>query len=350
MLSQGFAIAGREIGADYPPYVIAEMSANHLGDKSRALAIVDAAARIGADAVKLQTYTADTMTLDVDAPAFQIEGGLWDGRKLFELYQEACTPWEWHAELFAHAKRVGIQIFSSPFDETSVDFLEELGAPAYKIASFELIDIPLIERVARTKKPIIMSTGMASVQEIEEALAAARGSGAENLMLLYCVSAYPAKPESFHLQTIPDMQRRFGVPIGLSDHSMGGCIATAAVALGAVAVEKHVTLARIDGGPDGAFSMEPDEMEALVRDVRTVWAARSGVGYAEEKDEARSRLHRRSLFAVADIAQGEKLSTSNIRSIRPGDGLKPKYMHEILGRHATRDVACGTPLSWDLID
>lgn len=343
------AIAGRDIGPEHPPYVIAEMSANHLGDKGRALAIIDAAVRAGADAIKLQTYTAETMTLDVDTPVFQIEGGLWNGRNLYDLYQEACTPWDWHAELFSHARKAGIQIFSSPFDETSVDFLEELGAPAYKIASFELVDIPLIERVARTKKPIIMSTGMATVQEIEEAVAAARKGGADHVMLLYCISAYPTKPESFHLQTISDMQRRFGVPIGLSDHSLGSCIAIAAVALGAVVVEKHMTLARSDGGPDGAFSMEPDEMAALVNDVRTVWAARGEACYAQGGDEENSRVFRRSIFVVDDIAEGEELNAVNLGVIRPGYGLKPKHMREVLGRRAARDIARGTPLAWDLI-
>jgi len=348
-VSAALAIAGRPIGPGHPPYMIAEMSGNHNGDIGRALGLIDAAKAAGADAVKLQTYTADTITIDHDGPGFLIEGGLWDGRRLYELYQEAHTPWDWHPRLFDHARQLGIACFSSPFDPTAVDFLESLGAPAFKVASFELVDLPLVARMARTGKPLIMSTGLASESDIAEAVTAARGAGAKDIVLLHCTSGYPTPADQMHLRTLPHLAAAHGVVAGLSDHSMGTAAAVAAVALGAAVIEKHFTLARADGGPDSAFSLEPDELARLVADCRDAWAALGDVHYEEVAAEAASREHRRSLYVVADVKQGEPLSAANVRSIRPGHGLAPKHLPDVLGRPAARDLKRGEPLAWDQI-
>jgi N-acetylneuraminate synthase len=349
-MTKPFEIAGRSIGPDFSPYIIAELSGNHNGDMNRALALVDAAAETGADAIKLQTYTADTITLDVDRPEFRIQGGLWDGRSLYELYREASTPWEWHAALFARAREHGVHVFSSPFDHTAVDFLEALGAPAHKIASFELVDTPLIAKAASTGKPLIMSTGIASYAEIEDAVRAAREGGADGLALLHCISAYPAAPKTMRLQTIKTLGTAFGVPVGLSDHTLGSAVAVASIALGACIIEKHMTLARADGGPDADFSLEPAEFTQLVADCRMAHAAlgdaqhdRKGVGGANAQ-------FRRSLYVVADVAEGEVLSEANVRSVRPGNGLAPKHLDGVLGRTAARSLTRGEPLDWSMVD
>lgn len=350
MTSTTLEIDGRPIGAGHPPYLIAEMSGNHNGDIERAFRLIEAAKAAGADAVKLQTYTADTITIDHDGPDFTIHGGPWDGRRLYYLYAEAHTPWEWHRDLFARARDIGITVFSSPFDPTAVDFLEELGAPAYKIASFELIDLPLVRKVAATGKPLIMSTGMANEAEIAEAVDMARSVGNDDIVLLHCVSAYPARPEEANLRTVPDIADRFGVLAGLSDHTMGIEVSLAAVALGAVVIEKHFTLARTDGGPDAGFSLEPAELAALVSGCRTAWQALGHAGYARTAGEAGNALFRRSLYVVRDIAAGEALTPENIRSIRPGFGLPPKDYDTIIGRRATRHLARGTALAWDMVE
>ena len=341
------AIAGRAIGPEQPPYVIAEMSGNHNGDIHRAFALIEAAKAAGADAVKLQTYTADTITIDHDGPGFVIEGGLWDGRKLHELYQEAHTPWDWHPRLFEKAREVGITIFSSPFDPTAVDFLETLHAPAYKVASFEIVDTPLVAAMAATGKPLILSTGLASPEDVDDAVKAAQGAGDGGLILLHCTSGYPTPAAQMHLRTMADLGARHGVPVGLSDHTMGTAVSVAAVALGACVIEKHFTLAREDGGPDAAFSLEPHELAVLTRDCRQAWEALGGVHYETVEAEAASRDHRRSLYVVADVRQGESLTTANVRSIRPGFGLAPKHLHAVLGRAAARDLKKGEPLAWD---
>ena len=329
--------------------MIAEMSANHGGSFERALAILEAAKRAGADAVKLQTYRPDTITIDHDGPGFVIEEGLWKGRRLYELYAEAMTPWEWHAPLFERACALGLTVFSSPFDFTAVDLLESLGAPAYKIASFECIDLPLIERCARTGKPLVISTGMANLGEIEEAVAAARRGGAREILLLHAVSAYPAPAEEASLATIAHLARAFDLPVGLSDHPLGTAVPVAAVALGAVAIEKHVTLRRADGGADAAFSLEPDELARMVEDCRTAWLARGEIRYSRTRGETPIATFRRSLYVVRDVKAGEVFTDANVRSIRPGFGLPPKHLAEILGRRARRDVARGTPLAWELL-
>lgn len=343
-------IAGRAIGPHHPPYIIAEMSGNHNGDIDRALALLDAAKAAGADAVKLQTYTADTITIDHDGPGFIVKGGLWDGRKLYELYQEAHTPWPWHADLFAKGKELGLTVFSTPFDASAIELLEKLGAPAYKIASFEAIDLPLIRLAAQTGKPLIVSTGMAGLGEIQEVVETVHKAGGRHLILLHCVSAYPSRPEDANLRTIPNMREAFGVPIGLSDHSPGHAVAVAATALGAVAIEKHFTLRRADGGVDSAFSLEPEELAALVAGTATAWAALGKVNYAPEAGEKASLVFRRSLYAVAEIAAGAVLSAENIRSIRPGFGLPPKHLPELLGRRAAREIRRGEPLGWHMIE
>jgi pseudaminic acid synthase len=342
-------IAGRAIGLGHPPYIVAELSGNHNGDIQRALALIDAAKAAGADAVKLQTYTADTITIDHDGPEFRIEGGLWDGRRLYELYQEAHTPWDWHPQLFAHAKAIGIHIFSSPFDPTAVTFLEGLQAPAFKIASFELVDIPLIEQCARTGKPLVMSTGLASKTEIAEAVAAAKGAGHGGVILLHCTSAYPAPMEDMNLRTLQRLAAENDVVVGLSDHSMGVTASVAAVALGASFIEKHFTLARADGGVDSDFSLEPHELARLVSECRDAWSALGSESFDETPSEVVNRDHRRSLYVVHDVKAGEAITEANVRSIRPGYGLPPKYLPEVMGRTARRDIARGTPLDWDLM-
>ena len=343
-------IAGRRIGPGHRPYVVAELSANHLGGLERALAIVDAAARAGVDAVKLQTYTPDTITIDHTGPGFVLESGPWRGRRLYELYQEAHTPWEWHAALFERARALGIAAFSSPFDASAVSLLESLGCPAYKIASFELVDPALIAAAAATGKPLLLSTGMADGKEIAEAIAAARAAGAREVALLHCVSSYPSRVEDSNLRTIPDMAQRFGVPVGLSDHTLGTTVAVAATVLGACVIEKHATLRRADGGPDAAFSLEPDELARLVEDAAAAFAALGAIHYAPEESELAMRALRRSLYVVADMAPGETFTQQNLRSIRPGHGLPPRHLPEVLGRRARGAIARGTPLSWSLVD
>jgi pseudaminic acid synthase len=343
-------IAGRKIGPGHPVYIIAEMSANHGGSLEHACKVVREAAACGADAVKLQTYTADTLTIDSTAPPFQIgQGTLWANRTLYDLYQEAYTPWEWQPRLQEVARECGITLFSTPFDATAVDFLEGMQVPAHKIASFEVVDLALIERIARTGKPIIMSTGMATLTEIDEAVATIRSTGNEQFALLKCTSAYPAPPDEMHLRTIPHLAQAFGVPVGLSDHTMGTAVPVASVALGASIIEKHFCLSRSEGGPDSTFSLEPSELRQLVHDVRMAEQALGRVDYGVSPKEQASRVFRRSLFVVRDIAAGETFSAENIRSIRPGHGLPPKFLPQVLGRRASQPIARGTPLSWDLI-
>jgi len=344
MTAATFAIAGRTIGPDQPPYIVAELSGNHFGSRADMLRLLEAAARTGADAVKLQTYTPDTITLDHDGPEFRLTDGPWAGRTLYDLYTEAHTPWDWHAELFARGRELGVSVFSTPFDETAIALLESLGAPAYKIASFECIDLPLIGAAAATGKPLIISTGMADDGEIADA--AADGG----LALLHCVSAYPARAEDYHLRSIARLARTHDVVAGLSDHTLGTTVAVAAVSLGACLVEKHLTLARADGGPDASFSLEPDEFTILVRTCREAWRALGTDEPRHVAEEERNARLRRSLYAVADIAAGAVLSRDNVRSIRPGNGLPPRHLPDLLGRRARTDIARGTPLSWSLVD
>jgi N-acetylneuraminate synthase len=343
-------IGNREIGADHRPYLIAEMSGNHNNSLDRALEIVDAAAASGADAIKLQTYTADTMTLDLHTPDFVIDDpkSLWNGRNLYDLYDEAHTPWDWHAPIMERAKSHGIACFSSPFDHSAVDFLETLDVPAYKIASFELIDIPLIERVAATGKPLIMSTGMATVAEIGDAVLAARRAGTEDIILLKCTSTYPAEPLNTNLATIPAMRQAFSCEVGLSDHTMGTGVSVASVALGAPLIEKHFTLARADGGVDSAFSMEPSEFHALRIECDRAWQAIGGIAFGGTPAEDGSRIFRRSLYIAKDMHAGDVLTTENLRAIRPGYGLPPKFLSTLVGKPVARAVSAGTPASWSL--
>ncbi|MBO6784991.1 MAG: pseudaminic acid synthase [Alphaproteobacteria bacterium] len=349
MPANNFAIAGRQIGPGAPPYVIAEMSGNHNGDIARAKAIMKAARDAGADALKMQTYTADTITIDHDGDDFRIESGLWAGRTLHDLYGEAHTPWDWHEELFAYGREIGITVFSAPFDDTAVDLLESLDAPAYKIASFEAIDLPLITRVARTGKPMIISTGMANLDEIGEAVSAAQAGGAGGLALLHCVSGYPTPVTDSNLRVIPDLVERFGVVAGLSDHTPGTAVPVAAVALGARIIEKHVTLRRADGGPDAAFSLEPEELATLCRDTRAAWEAMGEIDYSLKESEKDNTVFRRSLYVVADVRAGETFTPDNVRSIRPGFGLPPKRLPDVLGRTAKSDIPRGTALQDDMI-
>ena len=351
MAPNAFEIAGRKIGSGHPTYLIAELSANHLHDIERALAIVDAAAEAGADAIKLQTYTPDTLTIDADGESFRVGGGTpWEGRRLYELYGEAYMPWDWQPRLAERAQERGLHCFSSPFDPSAVDFLEKMDVPAYKIASFELVDTGLIEYAARTGKPLIMSTGMADEGEIADALAAAERGGAAGVALLKCTSAYPSPPDALHLRTLQGMSEAFGVPVGLSDHTLDDVAVISSVALGACIIEKHFTLARADGGPDGAFSLEPAEFRAMVDAVRRTEQALGEVRYGANEAEAETRRFRRSLFVVEDVAPGEAFTERNVRSIRPGAGLAPKHLPEVLGRRAARAATRGTPLSWDLVD
>jgi pseudaminic acid synthase len=344
-----FGIAGRQIGPGHEPFVICELSGNHNGSLERALSMIDAAAGTGADAIKLQTYTADTLTLNHDGPGFQITEGPWAGRTLHDLYAEAFTPYEWHAALFERARQRGVMIFSTPFDASAVELLEGLGAPAYKIASFEAVDLPLIERVAACGKPMIISTGLASLAEMGDALEAAQAAGAGGVALLHCVSSYPAPIEEANVRTVPDLAERFHVVTGLSDHTPGSAASVAAVALGASIIEKHFTLARADGGPDAAFSLEPAEFTALVADCKAAWRALGSATYDELGSERAAAGHRRSLYVAAPVKKGEKLTAANIRSVRPGHGLAPKHLPDVLGLHAKRDLAFGEPLDWSMI-
>lgn len=342
-------IAGTRIAVDSAPYVIAEMSANHNGVIENAFKIIEAAKSAGADAVKLQTYRPDTITLDSDAEDFCIHGGLWDGRTLYDLYQQAHMPWDWHAPLFAHARKHAITIFSSPFDNTAVDLLEDLNAPAYKIASFEAVDLPLIKYVAGTGKPMIISTGMADAEEIEEAIEAARDGGCKELAVLHCVSGYPAPAADYNLRTIADMIRRFGLVTGLSDHTLDNTTAVTSVAMGASIIEKHFTLDRQGGGPDDSFSLEPAELMALCRDSKTAWQAMGQIDYGRKASEQGNAQFRRSLYFVKDLKAGDVITADAVRSVRPGYGLAPKHLAAILGKRVASDVAANTATRIDLI-
>jgi len=343
-------INGRRIGTGHPCYIVAEMSANHNQSFDDAVKIIEAAKEAGADAIKLQTYTPDTMTIDCRSPYFQIgKGSTWEGRHLYDLYGEAYTPWEWQPKLKEIADNLDIDLFSTPFDDTAVDFLEAMEVPAYKIASFEIVDLPLIKRVAQTGKPIIMSTGMATLAEIDEAVSVIREAGNSQIGLLKCTSTYPAPPEAMNLLTIPHLSRTFGVPVGLSDHTLGTAVPIAGVALGACIVEKHFTLSRSAPGPDNAFSLEPDEFKAMVEAVAIAEKAQGSVHYGASEHESKSLIFRRSLFVVQDMKSGEIFTAANIRSIRPGHGLHTRHLEDVLGRHAARDIKRGTPLTWELI-
>ena len=339
----------RAIGPGYPVYIIAEMSANHHQQFGQAVDLIKAAKAAGADAIKLQTYTPDTMTIDCDNSFFTINGTPWAGRNLYDLYGEAYTPWEWQPELKQAAEQIGLDFFSTPFDETAVDFLENLHVPAYKIASFENVDLPLIRKIARTGKPVILSTGMATLAEIEEAIRSFEDAGGKELLLLKCTSSYPAAPEEMNLRTIPHLTETFNVPVGLSDHSMNVAVAVAGVTLGACAIEKHLTLSREQTGPDSSFSLEPDEFKEMVLAVRTTEKALGTIRYGTSPKEQSSQVFRRSIFAVKDIKAGELFSNDNIRSIRPGFGLHSRYLEMIIGRSAKKDIKRGTPLDWKLI-
>ena len=343
-------INGKRIGPKNKVYIIAEMSANHNQNFDEALKIIQAAKNAGADAIKLQTYTPDTITIDCGNEYFQIgKGTIWEGRKLYDLYQEAYTPWDWQPKLKKIANELGMDLFSTPFDHTSVDFLEGLDVPAYKIASFELVDIPLIQRVAKTGKPMIISTGMATLSEIDEAVTTAQEAGCRQIALLKCTSAYPALPEEMNLRTISNLTEAFDCPVGLSDHTLGIAVPIAAVSMGACIVEKHFTLSRSVPGPDSSFSLEPDEFKAMVEAIRVTEKALGSVQYRLTEGEAASRIFRRSLFVVRDIKKGEIFTESNIRSIRPGCGLAPKFIGKVLGRSAATDLVAGTPLQWNHI-
>ena len=343
-------INNRLINLEYPPYVIAEMSANHNGDINNAYKIIDMAKTAGADAVKLQTYKPDTITMDMRTPEFMIEGGLWDGQSLYELYESAFMPWEWHKPLFEYAQKIGITIFSSPFDNTAVDLLEDLKAPAYKIASFEAVDLPLIKYVAQTGKPMIISTGMADAEEIQEAIEAAREGGCKELAILHCVSGYPAPAEDYNLRTLVDMQQRFGLVTGLSDHTIDNTTAISSIALGVSIIEKHVTLDRNGGGPDDSFSLEEEGLRELCVDAKTAWKSLGKVDYGRKLSEQASVKFRRSLYFEKDIKAGEVITKAHVRSIRPGFGLPPKFENEIIGKIAKKDIKLGTATSWMLID
>ncbi len=343
-MSKKIILNGRSIGPQYAPYIIAEMSANHNGNIDNAYEIIKSAYAAGVDAIKMQTYTPDTITLNCDSEDFKIRGGLWDGRTLYDLYQEAYTPWEWHKPLFEHARKLGITIFSSPFDNTAIDLLEDLNAPAYKIASFEAVDLPLIKYAASTGKPMIISTGMADAEEISEAIEAAREGGCKELAILHCVSGYPAPSEDYNLRTIPDMIERFGLVTGLSDHTLDNTTAIASVALGASIIEKHFTLDRSGGGPDDSFSLEPTEMAALCHGAKTAWAALGKVDYGRKSSEQGNAKFRRSLYFVKDLQANEVITPDAVRSVRPGFGLPPKYFDTVIGKRTVRAIASGTPV------
>lgn len=342
-------IDGRSIGANHPPYIIAEISANHNGSMDTAKKIIEEAKRAGADAVKLQTYTPDTITLNSDAEEFQIQGGLWDGRTLYDLYKEAYMPWDWHKPLFDHAREQGITIFSSPFDNTAVDLLEDLNAPAYKVASFEAVDLPLIKYVASTGKPMIISTGMADAEEIQEAIDAARSGGCKELAILRCVSGYPADPADYNLRTIPDMIQRFGVLTGLSDHTLDNTTAIASVAMGACIIEKHFTLDRNGGGPDDSFSLEPSELLNLCESSYVSWKSLGKVDYGKKSSELGNAKFRRSLYFVKDMSAGDVIASDSVRSVRPGYGLAPKFYEKLIGMRVCKDVQKNTPVRFDSV-
>lgn len=346
-MGPSFCISSQTIGKQYPPYIIAEMSANHNGEIENAYKILDAARAAGANAVKIQTYRPDTITIESQRPEFTISGGLWSGRSLYDLYKEAHMPWEWHAPLFEHARKIGLTIFSSPFDKSAIDLLESLDCPAYKIASFEIIDHELIKYAAQTGKPLIMSSGMATLQEISEAVEVATIAGCSELAILHCVSAYPSRPEEYNLKTLIDLQERFDLVVGLSDHTISNVTANAAVALGAAIVEKHFTLDRNGGGPDDSFSMEPADLESLCESTRTTHLALGSVNYTPGDAEVSSMQYRRSLYFVENLKKGEVITERHVRSIRPGFGLKPKYYEKVIGSVAARDIEFGTPVSLD---
>jgi pseudaminic acid synthase len=350
MIIPSITIGGRRISVKDEPYVIAELSANHNGSIETAFALLEVAKKSGASAVKLQTYTADTITLKCDSDEFRIKGGLWDGRTLYDLYEEAHMPWNWHKPLFDYARKLEIPIFSSPFDNTAVDLLEDLNAPAYKIASFEAVDLQLIKYVAATGKPMIISTGMANAEEIEEAINAAREGGCKELAILHCVSGYPAPAADYNLRTITDMIERFGLVTGLSDHTLDNTTAITSVALGASIIEKHFTLNRSGGGPDDSFSLEPAELTALCRDSKTAWKALGNINYGRKSSEQTNAQFRRSLYVVKNVKKGEAFTAENIKSIRPGFGLSPKYYTNIIDRVAKRDIVRGTPTSEELFE
>lgn len=338
----------RLIGLGQPVFVVMEMSGNHNGDINRAYKIIDEAAKAGADAVKLQTYTPDTMTIDSHKKWFMVEGELWGGQSLYDLYKVAYTPWDWQPKLKAYAEKKGLVCFSTPFDETAVDFLEKMEVLLYKVASFEVVDIPLLKKIGQTKKPVIISRGMASMEELKLAIKTLKQWGCPQVLVLHCISSYPAKPEDMNLATIPDLAKRLKAPVGLSDHTISNNVSVAAVALGAVAIEKHFTLKRSDGGPDATFSLEPQELAQLVGAIREVEAAIGKPRYATKQEKA-MELYRRSLFAVEDIRKGEKFTDKNVRSIRPSAGLPPKYMDKVIGKTAASDIERSTPLVWKLI-
>ena len=350
-MSHSIRIGAREIGRDHPPFVIAEMSGNHNQSLERAMEIVDAAAQSGAHALKLQTYTADTMTLDLDEGSFHISDpeSPWSGTSLYELYQQAHTPWDWHGPIMARARELGMVAFSTPFDDSAVDFLEQLDVPCYKIASFENTHLPLIRRVAATGKPMIVSTGMATIAELDETVRAARDAGCRDLVLLKCTSTYPASPENTNIVTIPHLRELFGCEVGLSDHTMGIGVSVASVVLGATVIEKHFTLNRADGGVDSTFSMEPAELAQLVIETKRAWQALGRVTYGPTEAEHSSIRFRRSLYVVEDLVAGQELSEQNLRAVRPGDGLPPKYLESLIGRKVNRSVSKGTPVTWDML-
>ncbi len=343
-MNKSININGRQIGTDFTPYVIAELSANHNGQLAVAMKIIEEAKRAGADAVKLQTYTPDTITLKANSEDFQIKGGLWDGQTLYSLYQQAHMPWEWHAPLFEHAAKLGITIFSSPFDTTAVDLLESLNAPAYKIASFEAVDLPLIRYVASTKKPMIISTGMADAEEIQEAIDAAYAGGCKELAVLHCVSGYPAPADEYNLRTIPDMIHRFGLVTGLSDHTLDNTTAIASVAMGASIIEKHFTLNRHGGGPDDSFSLEPEELTQLCIGAYTAWSALGQIDYGRKSSEVGNAQFRRSLYFVKSLKKGDLITADAVRSVRPGFGLPPKMLSQVIGQRVSQDVTFATPV------
>ena len=348
-MNKFITINKRKIGSSYPPYIIAEMSANHNGDINNAYKIIDMAKAAGADAIKMQTYTADTLTIDSNLPEFQLINGLWANRSLYDLYQEAATPWDWHKPLFEYAKKIGLTIFSSPFDNSSVDLLESLNTPAYKIASFEAVDLSLISYIAKTGKPLIISTGMADEEEIQEAIDSAKAAGCKNLAILHCVSGYPAPAEDYNLNTIIDMKKKFNLVTGLSDHTIDNATAIAGIALGASIIEKHVTLNRNGGGPDDSFSLESQELEYLCKGAKNAWKAIGKVNYGRKSSELGNVKFRRSLYIVEDIRAGEVISNYHVRSIRPGYGLAPKYLNSVIGKKVNKDLNRGEALKLEYI-